>query len=567
MTEHLRNLLHSGSVVFSDGACASINGDLPNLEIDLGGVLATIHKTTADRVATVQVRFTGTRDVLVGSQGIRLSLRATDAWHWSRGWGPFDEVHVPLGRSTAMRTAEGLVLELLDAVSIRRTDSGMAVHRVDSTLAAGTYFCPRPVVVGFREPLHSTETLSVRCYHAAFPRWQLWPVPGTAGAALAVTDHADFDTVEGLSELADDPLFRGKLRMTKSVFVTNPLAPSPAALSSPGALRSIRQLADAGNEIAVHSTRPSGAGASGVVVDLAQLPLPVRTWIDHGPASRTNTSRNGLVAGSRDEIRHALRDVGVRNIWGYLDRASNPPALLVQDRRPSYGELLQERVAQATKAAAAGHYAHAAFLAIDGLAGPDSGRLRHKLPAIRRAITKQKGAPGSQPDPQHALSTGPDLHDVVVQSPRAFFAATMRPRSILPEWRPWFFTSVRINDPGGSLTNDALTAFITAGGAEVLHTYLLSSHPLAGWTGSWATSGARRGLLQLAEAAGEDLWVGTIDEWAEHLRAQKHLELEVDHEGNWRLRSPSGPVPTIIATGDGLRPPTPNRTTVSGGAG
>ncbi len=156
----------------------------------------------------------------------------------------------------------------------------------------------------------------------------LWlePYPSGARAALCLTDHADFDTVEKL-DLLTNLLVSTDLRFTKSVF---PHSDPVGRKCEPGLdvveyARLIARLYEHGTEIAYHGFGP-------------RIPVPpveecVRraaalgrfqptTWIDHGTGSYL-FSRRGLLADGR-QLTEFLEPYGVRNYWSYTDTWENP---------------------------------------------------------------------------------------------------------------------------------------------------------------------------------------------------------------------------------------------------
>ena len=156
----------------------------------------------------------------------------------------------------------------------------------------------------------------------------LWlePYPSGARAAICLTDHADYDTVEKLELLAD--LFvKTDFRLTKSVF---PHSDPVGSKCEPGMdvaeyAAAVARLYEHGSEIAYHGFGPRVAAPP--VEECARRAAALRrfqpsTWIDHGTGPYL-FSRRGLLGDGR-ELTRFLEPHGVRNYWSYVDIWENP---------------------------------------------------------------------------------------------------------------------------------------------------------------------------------------------------------------------------------------------------
>ncbi len=156
----------------------------------------------------------------------------------------------------------------------------------------------------------------------------LWvePYPYGARAAVCLTDHADFDTVEKLNALAQ-VFLRNGLRFTKSVFPqTDPLGEKREPGLDVADYRSlISELHAHGTEVAFHGFGPRVRAPSvEECLRRAELLLPFgpATWIDHGIGDYLFSRQARLNGGAR--LTDLLRRFGVRNYWSCVDVWENP---------------------------------------------------------------------------------------------------------------------------------------------------------------------------------------------------------------------------------------------------
>jgi len=156
----------------------------------------------------------------------------------------------------------------------------------------------------------------------------LWlePYPAGARAAVCLTDHADFDTVEKL-RLLTDLFVRTDVRLTKSVF---PHGDRSGSKSMPGLdvaeyAGLVARLYEHGTEIAYHGFGPL-APAPPVEECVRRAAALERfqpsTWIDHGTGSYL-FSRLGLL-GDGQQLTEFLAPYGIHNYWSYTDIWENP---------------------------------------------------------------------------------------------------------------------------------------------------------------------------------------------------------------------------------------------------
>ena len=213
----------------------------------------------------------------------------------------------------------------------------------------------------------------------------LWlePYPAGARAAICLTDHADFDTVEKL-HLLTDLFVRTDFRLTKSVF---PKSDPVGRKCEPGLdvaeyAAVVATLYEHGTEIAYHGFGPRApAPPVEECVRRTQALRPFRptTWIDHGTGSYL-FSRRGFLPGGR-ELTTFLQSYGVRNYWSYADFWENPFRDLSSWQTRPDGDVFWDLVTGARLLRSA-RPSQLAMLLIQGLKnsyGP------HRIGAIRRA--------------------------------------------------------------------------------------------------------------------------------------------------------------------------------------
>jgi hypothetical protein len=162
------------------------------------------------------------------------------------------------------------------------------------------------------------------------------PYPDGAGAAVCLTDHADFDSPEKAQLIADN-FIRRDLYMTKTVFPAADLPAStrwePTGLDKPLYRTSIDRLFEHGSEIALHGFTPR-RDAPPLSECKRRLDLlrdyRLTTWIDHGTGDYLFSRGGRMTEGVN--LESLLEPSGVRNYWSYFDLWDNPfgknPSLL-----------------------------------------------------------------------------------------------------------------------------------------------------------------------------------------------------------------------------------------------
>jgi hypothetical protein len=176
-----------------------------------------------------------------------------------------------------------------------------------------------------------------------------WRYPSGALACLAITDHADWDTVESLDVLyhGDGGISSGRLKTTKSVFFLTKgfFAPDktfrPGGLDDPAFRAVADKMHDDCHEICPHSIVPS-PGSTPVSIATLRRALEMfrrrytaATWIDHGTYGHLfNYSRHGWNKESEWHIVDILREFEFTSLWSSSDTSSYPVRNLNQLSEP-----------------------------------------------------------------------------------------------------------------------------------------------------------------------------------------------------------------------------------------
>jgi hypothetical protein len=156
----------------------------------------------------------------------------------------------------------------------------------------------------------------------------LWlePYPRGARAAICLTDHADFDSVDKL-ELLVDLFIKNNFRFTKTVF---PQSEPIKGKAEPGMdvrqyANLIERLYEQGSEIAYHGFGPRvQAPSMEECVRRAEVMrrFQATTWTDHGTGSYLFSRGGTLKDGTK--LTEFLKPFGVINYWSYTDIWNNP---------------------------------------------------------------------------------------------------------------------------------------------------------------------------------------------------------------------------------------------------
>lgn len=177
------------------------------------------------------------------------------------------------------------------------------------------------------EPMNDLK-LSLWVYHLDSPDECAWvePYPNGAKAAICLTDHADWDSVEKM-RLLNDLFEKYDFRFTKSIFPHSDPEGSKnePGLDNPEFKKEIDRLNAMGSEIAYHGLSPR-INPPDYDICLERIEsmseYQTETWIDHGTGqylySRKASFDNGV------KLTDILGKNGVHNYWSYADIWENP---------------------------------------------------------------------------------------------------------------------------------------------------------------------------------------------------------------------------------------------------
>src|SRR5207248_6638562 len=234
----------------------------------------------------------------------------------------------PVGRFIVVETGDGLFkVSFLWGGSFRlRSERGAAEITIDvkDRAACGLSFWGDDKL---RDPFGSRDfTISIDRLTALSECIWLEPYPEGARAAICLTDHADFDSIETMRLLV--PAFiRNGIRFTKSAFPHSDPHPRKRepGLDVPEYACLIDELYATGSEIAFHGLTPRvqapGIEECGRRTQMMARYAP-QTWIDHGSGAYL-FSRNGYLPNGRRLV-DVLDRYGILNYWSYFDLWDNP---------------------------------------------------------------------------------------------------------------------------------------------------------------------------------------------------------------------------------------------------
>jgi hypothetical protein len=156
----------------------------------------------------------------------------------------------------------------------------------------------------------------------------LWlePYPRGARAAICLTDHADFDSVEKV-QLLSKLFIKTGFKCTKSVFPQSEPKPgrNEPGLDTPQFKKVIDEMYEYGVEIAYHGfgpRRPAPPIEECIRRAKLMAQYQATTWIDHGLGSYLFSRQNILADGS--SLARFLEKFNVVNFWSYADIWNNP---------------------------------------------------------------------------------------------------------------------------------------------------------------------------------------------------------------------------------------------------
>jgi len=404
-------------------------------------------------------------------------------------------------------------------------------------------------------------------------------MPFGAEAALAITDHPDFDDEDRFRVFAHGGngsrgwIGRG-LRLTKSVFAvesdSTPRRPAPT-LARPAYGALLDELYDEGSEIAPHGVNESGnIGPERFRRALAAVAQRYRpdTWIDHGLSLAYCYSMGGADNPEYDLL-NRLREHGISTLWSYHDApidASGSLNLLAPNAR----DLSQSIRGSARHLAnrdflIAAHYLRSAFLS------RATGALHHNvgkaLSVGRRAYLTRTGSRASRP--AAALSAAGvgllGLFEASRQrrrgdsaSERLFsrregleWAPVVYPERAAPmhQVRPddqLLFATQEVLHLRDAYTPAAFERLVQERGLHLAHTYLLNTLPyVAGMFSPNATESRLAPAWQAAldnlteHVAAGRIWNPPIGEMAKWFRTMQCLAVTPRSECAIELRNPT----------------------------
>jgi hypothetical protein len=387
-------------------------------------------------------------------------------------------------------------------------------------------------------------------------------LPAGAEAALTITDHCDFDTVDRLRAFTvGDGAHAGwagrGLRITKGVFALpsasrgRTLAPT---LADAGYRATVERLHDDGSEIAPHGVNESGdpgvAAFAGALAAIARDFAP-RTWIDHGLTLPYCYTMGGAHHPEYALLRR-LADHGITTLWSYHDAPTDAAASL-DALAPADGDL-----GARTRSAAhhlrrgrpmvAAHYARSALRA--RLHGPVGDAVGRALSATRALLVDEARRPVATRTRRLARELAGVGRALVAPDATAGGAAEPHTRAELlalapllyPERgaplgratldEPLLFATTEVLHTQDAYTPAALARLVEARGVHVGHCYLLNRLPYIAGLFADGGGGARIGrawdaFVDALAAGVRDgrVWNPTMGELAGWLRAMQHVSL------------------------------------------
>jgi hypothetical protein len=391
--------------------------------------------------------------------------------------------------------------------------------------------------------------------------------PGGSEAALALTDHCDFDSSDRLRLFlhGDDAgagwLGRG-LRMTKSVFALTSDTGSrsiAATLQDEPYRKLIEVLAADGSEIAPHSLNQWGRLDPHVfhqtLTSLAAR-WATRTWIDHGYLAYNYVM--GGACDARFRLTDRLRQEGFVTLAAGHDipvdarvslnmlappRVDGRPVATtawthVRTRRPRVALRYLRSALHRRLVGPAGYLLDGVLLSLSGTLKTLTAGERRRLPTVaehwgiawrRLKVMLQIGTAKFR-----VPYARRELLDVaaVVYPERGVPLSQARPDDLM------LFTAHEAVHTQDIYTHEALERLLHERGLHIGHTYLLNELPYI--AGVFACdsptprlSAAWRAFLDALGAATRDerLWNPTMSELAEYMRAMQHVGVHLDQGG------------------------------------
>lgn len=298
-----------------------------------------------------------------------------------------------------------------------------------------------------------------------------WVVPWERGASAAVciTDHPDFDTLES-HRLLVKLFVDNNIRMTKGVF---PVSGKMEFDHEPGMDDAAYwdltdQLFQSGSGIAVHGFNPENKCPP---IEECRRRLESlehfkpKTWIDHGVAdyllsrSATTADGQGLVS--------VLQQYGVRNYWSYVDLWHNPFSNIDIFYRRGWADLVGDvfhgvRSVDSALSNIKQHaylWTHGAKNVLGNYGFSALKKRPYSAEAWKAAFDERRSITAIRREDNLGIygTAGESLHMIGQQT-------------------PWVFDSVAANHLSGQLRPPNIDRLCETGGVAILHTYLGAQH-------------------------------------------------------------------------------------------
>ena len=361
--------------------------------------------------------------------------------------------------------------------------------------AAGFSSWGRERIEDVQEPLR----LEAHCQDVPSPDGVPWlePFPNGAPAALCITDHPDFESVDKARLLADLMLREG-LSYTKGVFPVGEPAgvKNEPGLDSPDYLECVRLLHAGGTEIAFHGIGPREAAPPldecRRRADRLREFVP-STWIDHGRGAYLLSRTGRLQDGTR--LVDFLDEYGVVNYWSYYDHWNNPAFALSstagRSACPQRSTMHGGWHAGGTVGVPSSARSIRLHILLKNLFGTEY--VHQMVSSRRRALARLGGLARAFAENAYRRQ-----HPIVCYG----FDGTMFPFNL---GRRWMFDTVLLNHPAAQLSPANVDRLIEAESLCLAHTYLACELPYVAAGAYTRASGAvqlspefRRNLSYLA---------------------------------------------------------------------